>query len=287
MARIASRSRLAFHQFPSHQTAQAFCKAVLKYHRTQGRHHLPWRKTHDPYRVLVSEIMLQQTQVDRVIPYYRAFLKQFPNARSLSRAPLSSVLRAWSGLGYNRRAKFLHEAAHTIVRMHGGSVPREYKALRALPGVGDYTAKAVRTFAFDESEVMFETNIRAALIHEFFPRSRSVSDARLEPILKEALTFIDSPRTWYAALMDYGTHIKKTHGNATRRSKTFAKQSAFKGSLRQVRGAVLRKVMQCKYMTVAELAALTGFNQRNVRRAVEALAQEGMIVKRLAVVSVA
>ena len=121
-----------------------FRDAVWRHYRKNGRHALPWRKTRDAYQILVSEIMLQQTQVERVVPLYKKFLKQFPKVRALAEAPLAAVLRAWQGLGYNRRAKFLHEAAKDVVLRHAGIVPREYEALIALSGIGTYTAAAVR-----------------------------------------------------------------------------------------------------------------------------------------------
>lgn len=220
----------------------AFVKEVTAYWRTHGRHDLPWRHT-DAYGVLVSEVMLQQTQVERVIPFFERWMKTFPTPRTLARAPLSDVLRHWSGLGYNRRAKMLHECAKALVERHGGKIPEDRAALKALPGIGPYTAGAVRAFAFDEKEVFVETNIRAVLIHHFFPRSKKVDDKKLAPILEECLAKAKSPREWYSALMDYGTHLKKTQPNPSRRSKHHTKQSKFEGSLRQVRGAILRALV--------------------------------------------
>jgi A/G-specific adenine glycosylase len=262
----------------------SFRKRVLTYYKKSGRHTLPWRKTHDPYRILVSEIMLQQTQVDRVIPYYKRFLKRFPNVNMLARASLSDVLREWSGLGYNRRAKFLYESARAIVAR--GGIPHAYKDLRALPGVGEYTAKAVRVFAYNEPEIMLETNIRTALIHEFFPRKRMVSDKRIIPLLVATVKNIDSPREWYAALMDYGAHIKKEHGNATRRSRTYTKQKTFKGSLRQVRGAILRELTQGGPAKKV-LGKKIGFKTMHVVRALKALERDGLVVRQGEVVSLA
>lgn len=257
-------------------------KKVLAYHAKNGRHTLLWRKTRDSYRILVSEMMLQQTQVSRVIPFYRNFLKQFPTANALSQAPLVDVLRAWSGLGYNRRAKFLHEAAKAICTRHPMSckLPHDYLGLRKLPGVGDYTAKAVRTFAYNEKEVMLETNIRTVLIHEFFAVSRTyskVGDEKLVPILAEALKYVDSPREWYAALMDYGTHLKQTHGNATRKSRTYAKQSKFQGSLRQVRGAILKQFVATGAVNVSTLMKTGRFDQARLEAAHKALKREGLV----------
>ena len=228
---------------------QNFKEIVLQYWRTNGRHNLPWRKTHDPYAILVSEIMLQQTQVDRVIPYFARWMRKFPTVQSLAKSDLASVLRIWSGLGYNRRAKLLRECAQEIVGKYGGKVPKDFSALVALPGIGPYTAGAIRAFAFDEPEVFIETNIRAALIHHFFPKSKKVPDSKLVPILEALLPNPDSqtigvsPREWYSALMDYGAYIKKTNPNPSRRSKHHTRQSPFEGSLRQYRGIILRRLL--------------------------------------------
>lgn len=211
-------------------------------------------------------MMLQQTQVDRVIPYYRAFLKRFPTVRSLAMAPLGDVLRLWQGLGYNRRAKMLHEAAKVIV-VRGGRFPQTHEGLVALPGVGPYTAAAVRAFAFNEFDACIETNIRAALIHHFFPRSRSVPDTKLLALLARMRP--RDARTWYWALMDYGAHLKKTIPNPSRRSRHHIRQSAFEGSVRQLRGTILRSLLRGEPLP------------RDARRAaiLAALAREGLVVR--------
>jgi len=189
--------------------------------------------------------MLQQTQVERVIPFYRAFVQRFPTVRVLARAPLPYVLRAWSGLGYNRRAKYLREAAIAVSQKHGGIFPRSYEELRALPGVGDYTARAVRVFAFNEPDALIETNIRTVFTHHFFPRARKVADAKLLPLIAEAGKGQD-PREWHAALMDYGSHLKRSGVRINKKSAHYAKQVAFEGSLRQVRGEILKALAQDK-----------------------------------------
>ncbi len=239
--------------------------------KKEGRHDLPWRKTNDPYAILVSEIMLQQTQVDRVIPYFARWMKSFPTPRKLAQASLEDVLRHWSGLGYNRRAKFLHEAGKWIVEE---GMPNEYRELRALPGVGEYTAKAVRVFAYNQPEVLIETNVRSVFIHHFFPSARSVSDARLLPLIEEALDR-QHPRQWYSALMDYGTHLKTLHPNPSRKSRHHAKQSPFKGSLREIRGEILKA-----HLSGAPLATLkTRYGERFII-AYDALRREKMLVQK-------
>jgi A/G-specific adenine glycosylase len=257
--------------------AAAFRKKVYAYYRLHARH-FPWRDTTDPYRILVSEVMLQQTQTHRVIPKYRAFLRSFPTVRSLARAPRSAVLSAWQGLGYNRRALLLQKAAQQIVTRHKGKVPSTLTALNALPGIGAYTAAAVQAFAFNEPGIMLETNIRSALIHEFFPRKKRVADTDLIPLLEATLDARD-PRRWYSALMDYGAMIKLVHGNATRRSTTYARQSPFAGSDRALRGKLLRLLLE-KPRAVRSLPTLLQEDRERLDRIVKQLITEGFAAQR-------
>lgn len=230
---------------------------------------MPWRKTHNPYAILVSEVMLQQTQVDRVAPYFERWMRKFPTPQKLAAADLHDVLKEWSGLGYNRRGKFLHDAGKVIVAR--GDFPREYEELRKLPGVGDYTAKAVRVFAFNEPEVLIETNVRAAFLHHFFPQASSVPDSKLLPLIAQSIKKQD-PRTWYAALMDYGTHLKSVHPNPSRRSKHHVRQSKFAGSLREVRGAIVRAVTKGKKLTEIKKRYVEQFED-----AYQSLIKDGLI----------
>jgi A/G-specific adenine glycosylase len=212
---------------------------VWKYWNEHGRHDLPWRKTSDPYKILVSEVMLQQTQVERVIPYYKNFLKQFPNVKVLAEAPLSEVLKLWQGLGYNRRAKMLHEAAKAVVREHGGRFPKSADELVRLPGIGPYTAGAVAAFAYNHDEIFIETNIRTVITHHVFPGKEQVSDAQVREVL-EKIHPKGKAREWYAALMDSGAHLKRSGVRINARAKGYAKQSTFAGSAREARGAIVR-----------------------------------------------
>ena len=230
------------------QEIKALVHTVNDYYKKQGRHDLPWRNLPrgeqglmDPYLVLVSEVMLQQTQVHRVIPYYGAFIKKYPTVTSLAKAKLINVLQLWSGLGYNRRGKFLWEAAKTIQKKYADVFPREYADLRTLPGVGDYTAKAVRVFAYNESEELIETNVRTVFFHHFFkePTSTKLSDRSILRLLEEAAEGQD-PRAWHAALMDYGAHLKQSGIRVNKKSAHYIKQKKFEGSSRQVRGAILK-----------------------------------------------
>jgi A/G-specific adenine glycosylase len=233
----------------------AFQEAVWDYYRREGRHDLPWRQaepdgSHDPFKILVSEIMLQQTQVARVIPKYLEFTARFPSFAALAKAPLADVLVAWSGLGYNRRAKFLWQAAKQVVQEHGGHLPDTTVELSKLPGIGPNTAGAVLAYAHNKPVVFIETNIRTVYIHHFFADRQGITDREILDMV--ARTLPDDARTWYWALMDYGTYLKQTVGNLNKLSKHYTKQSTFQGSRRQIRGQVLRLLAE-RSQTAASL----------------------------------
>lgn len=237
---------------------------------------MPWRKTRDPYKILVSELMLQQTQVDRVIPFYTAFIKQFPTVQALSRAPLSKVLRAWQGLGYNRRAKFLHEAAKQLAALK--TFPRKAEQIEELRGVGHYTARAVAAFAFNAPEVFVETNIRTVFFwHSDFLRQSDIADKDLLPLVAHALkTSRMTPRDFYAALMDYGAHLKRQGVRLNSKSKHYTKQSKFKGSPRELRGAILRELLQHR-ASLSTLVHRIPATKEDMARELARLAAEGLI----------
>jgi A/G-specific adenine glycosylase len=259
-------------------TPRKFRSLVYAHYRKAGRHDLPWRKTTDPYKILVSEIMLQQTQVDRVIPYFSRFTTRFPTIRSLSKAPLGDVLRLWQGLGYNRRAKMLHECAKKVLLSHKGKMPDTYEDLLALPGIGPYTASAVMAFAYNKPLPLIETNVRAAFIHHFFPLRDTVHDSELLSLIEEVLDR-KKPREWYSALMDYGSHLKRTTGNASRRSAHHVRQSKFEGSDRQVRGAILRS-LAVQPRSLAMLVRDTKHAKVRVEVQLKALMKEKMVVQK-------
>ena len=220
-----------------------FQREVLDYYKKHARE-LPWRQAEedgsfDPYKILVSEIMLQQTQVNRVIPKYQAFITCFPTLRDLAEAPLSRVLEEWSGLGYNRRAKYLHQAAAVVMSELGGKLPASTELLTNLPGVGKNTAAAIVVYSFNQAVVFIETNIRTVYLHHFFKHQNQITDAQLIPYIEASPDEIN-PRDWYWALMDYGSYLKQTRPNANVRSKHFTRQSAFEGSVRQIRGQIIK-----------------------------------------------
>ena len=213
--------------------------------REQGRLHyrdLPWRYIDDAYGVLVSEVMLQQTQVARVLKYWPRWIAAFPTVDALAAADTAAVLEAWQGLGYNRRALALKRACNTCSVDAAGELPRTAVELRELPGIGPATAAGVVAFAYNEPAVYIETNVRSVFLHELFPDSESVSDRELAPYVADACPNED-PRAWYYALLDYGAHLKTQVSNPNRRSKHYSRQSAFEGSRRQKRSFLLKEVL--------------------------------------------
>lgn len=252
---------------------QRFQKKLLAWYRVNGRHELPWRKNPTPYRVLVSEVMLQQTQVSRVIPKYYEFIKTFPTLKALAVASPASVLRLWSGLGYNRRALMLLRCAQVAVVKHRARLPDTYDALVALPGIGRYTAHAVNVFARNRNEVCVDTNVRRVLIAELGLSAR-ISDSDLEKVALAALPK-SRAREWHSALMDYGSLVATVRTTGVRPKGP--KQSTFQGSERQVRGAIVRALTDGKSHTVLALVEATGFPEARVLKNITALAGEGIV----------
>lgn len=227
---------------------------------------------------MVSEIMLQQTQADRVVGYWQTFLAALPTPQSLAKADTATLLSLWQGLGYNRRALALGKTGVAIVKNFSGNVPKTEEDLRSLPGIGPYTAGAIRAFAYNQPGVFLETNIRTVYIHHFFADQEKVTDNDLLPIVA-ATTDQKNPREWYWALMDYGAYLKKTTGNATKRSKTYSKQKAFKGSDRQVRGRIIR-ILLSQQQTLEQLGESTGENRERLTGILGKMVQEGLVAQR-------
>jgi A/G-specific adenine glycosylase len=227
---------------------------------------------------MVSEFMLQQTQPDRVIPYWERWLSLWPTPADLAAAPLEAALREWSGLGYNRRARFLKECARLITENHGGKVPATPEALLPLPGIGRYTAGAIACFAYNYPALFIETNIRAVVIHFFFQNREAVSDDELLPLLEASLDRED-PRRWYYALMDYGAALKKTTVNPNRRSAHYAKQSPFEGSFRQLRGRLIKTLISRGPAPAADLQTHSGIDPGDFYRVLEVLERESLVAE--------
>ena len=219
----------------------ALREKVWEYYREHGRD-LDWRHEPTPYQVVVSELMLQQNQVARLAERYPRWLKRFSSFEILADASVADVLAEWQGMGYNRRALYLHRIAQTIVRDYEGNLPLDPLELVKLPGIGPNTAGSIAAFAYDSPVVFIETNIRRVFIHEFFQDSIEISDKTLLPLSEQALA-TERPREWYYALMDYGSYLAKTGPNPNRRRKHHVVQSKFEGSKRQVRGEILRQLL--------------------------------------------
>lgn len=258
-----------------------FKKTVLDFYKKNKRK-LPWRTTINPYYILVSEIMLQQTQVVRVVEKYEQFIKKFPTIHALADSSQNAVLRMWQGLGYNRRGLFLHQAAKIIAKKYNGVVPLEVELLQKLPGIGPYTAVAVTVFAGQQSRVCIETNIRRVFIYHFFGNKKNIADAEIFPIIEKTIAKEKNPRQWYWALMDYGAQLPKLiQSNPNKKSNRYTRQSKFKGSLRHARGAVLKIVVKNKKaIEVADLKRelkKQNISTQNSAKAISALQAEGFI----------
>lgn len=209
---------------------------------------MPWRDNTDPYYVLVSELMLQQTQVDRVIPKFELFMRTFPTIEDLAEASLSEVLTVWSGLGYNRRAKFLHEAAKKVVADFHGAIPDTYDALISLPGVGPNTAGAILVYSFNQPVVFVETNVRTVYFHHFFEDQALVTDKELKELVEQTIDK-EHPRQWYWGLMDYGSYLKRQGASRIDKSSHYKKQAPLRGSVREVRGLILKALAKKDYLS--------------------------------------
>jgi len=252
----------------------SFRDFIWAFYEKEGRI-FEWRNVDNPYYVLVSEIMLQQTQTYRVEPKYQAFIAEFPDLESLANASLRDVLGMWQGLGYNRRGKFLHQAAQRVMSEFGGNLPEDPELLVTLPGIGKNTAGSISAFAFNKPTIFIETNIRTVFIHSFFKNQDAVHDDLILPLVQQTIDQ-DNPREWYYALMDYGVHLKKMFPNPSRRSKHHVVQSKFEGSDRQIRGAIIRALVARPTLSESELNVLCK-NDTRVSTIIAQLEQEQLI----------
>ncbi len=256
-----------------------FQKEIWKYYRAHGRHDMLWRKTTNPYCIVVSEVMLQQTQVSRVTEKYSLFIKKFPTFTALARAPLADVLTAWQGLGYNRRALFLKKLSEIVVEKYKGKLPRDPELLHALPGIGKTTAGSIAAFAFNVPSVFIETNIRRVFIHFFFPRSKKINDDAIMKLVAQAVDQ-KNPREWYFALMDYGTMLTtQEKENPNRKSAHYVKQKPFTGSDRQVRGKIVALLVKHKSLTALAITKHTKEPLKRVEKILARLEKEKLIMQ--------
>jgi A/G-specific adenine glycosylase len=258
------------------QVAQ-FRETIYQHYADHGRT-MPWRASRDPYHILVSELMLQQTQVERVVPKYEQFTATFPDFFSLAQAPLRDILTVWQGLGYNRRAISLQRIAQRVVTEYGGKLPDSLETLQTFSGVGPATAGAICAFAFNQPTVFIETNIRRVFIHCFFPGSNGIKDKEILPLVERTLDQ-SQPRTWYFALMDYGAMLKEMSANPNRRSAHHTRQPPFDGSNRQIRGLILKLLLENSQATEGELLRAVGRSPNLVKKIISQLVTEGFIRK--------
>jgi len=250
-----------------------FQGAIWQHYREHGRH-FAWRETHDPYHILISETMLQQTQASRVVKKYSEFISTFPGFYALAGAPLRDVLRVWQGLGYNRRALALHRTAQKVVAEFAGQLPSDPEVLQRFPGIGPYTAAAIAAIAFNKPTVFPETNIRTVFLHYFFEKPEMVTDRDILPLVNATLVK-ENPREWYYALFDYGAMLKRKRKAIT--GSTRHRKVAFRGSNREMRGQILRLVLTRESITEQELPGLLEENNGRVREIITQMQGEGFI----------
>ncbi len=250
-----------------------FKKIIWDYYKNHKRN-LIWRKNITPYHVLISEIMLQQTQVSRVEEKFPAFITAFPHFKKLANTPLKDIYIEWQGMGYNRRALYLKKIAEKIIKEHKGKLPQDPKTLETFPGIGHATAHSMVAFAYNQPVVFIETNIRRVFIHHFFKNKQNVHDSEIIPLVKKTLD-VQNPREWYYALMDYGSYLAKQVVNPNRKSIHYMKQAQFKGSNRQIRGAILRLLSAKESVQQKDLIELGSWHtiERNLRN----LIKEGLV----------
>ena len=254
----------------------AFRQQVLSFYERHGRHEMVWRQTADPYRILVSEIMLQQTQVERVIGKFPEFIAAFPDFPALAAAPLHEILAVWQGMGYNRRAISLKKCAEHVMDDYDGGLPADSGRLVELPGIGPATAASICAFAFNIPVVFVETNIRRVYIHFFFSGTERVDDMEILPLVERTLDQ-ENPRVWYWALMDLGAMLKKTVPNPNRRSSRYIRQAPFQGSDRQLRGIILRQLLRHRRLRKESIIhAMTADPERS-NRIIDTLVIEGFL----------
>lgn len=255
---------------------ESFIALVKRYYQDHKRN-LVWRDHITPYGVFVSEVMLQQTQVPRVMIKFPEFTSRFPDFASLAAAPVKDVLAAWQGMGYNRRGLYLKRAAEIVMHQYHGVLPQNPVVIDELPGIGPATAAAIVTYTYNKPTVFIETNVRRVFIHHFFADSEEITDAQLYPLVAQTVD-LQNPREWYYALMDYGTYLAKTVPNPNRRSKHYQKQSSFEGSMRQIRGMILNLLISQPILTEKTIVDTIQKDPEKVRTILFDMVKEGFLV---------
>ncbi len=270
----------------SQEKTKRFQEEILTWYNEHQRD-LPWRHTRDPYRILISEVMSQQTQISRVVTKYTEWLVRFPTVVVLADAPVSEVLKYWSGLGYNRRALNLKKTAEKIVNEYDGTFPDNERELLKLPGIGPYTARAILCFAFNKQVAVVDTNVRKVILTQIIDRSNvlrlsdssektSLSERDMEEIAQKLLPH-GKAYEWNQALMDYSSAVLK------KEKMQIPKQSKFIGSHRYYRSKVLRVLLDKKKVNVDKIGELikkeyTIAEEEWLSKLLNELAKEGFIV---------
>lgn len=244
----------------------------------QNKRDFAWRNIDNPYYIVISEIMLQQTQTHRVITKYEKFITAFPTIESLAAASLRDVLQVWQGLGYYRRARFLHQLAQKVVAEHGGILPRDPRILQTFPGIGPNTAGSICAFAFNQPTIFIETNIRTVFIDSFFREKETVSDKEILSLVAETVDQ-ENPREWYYALMDYGVFLKSRKANPSRKSAHYTKQSKFEGSDRQIRAKILKFIVEKEDISHQDVLLHVAQDVVRVEKIIDQLLIENFIKK--------
>lgn len=259
--------------FQSFQTA-------LKTYYAHNKRLFAWREIITPYNVVVSEIMLQQTQTERVAQKFPQFIATFPDFVSLAQASKQELIQQWVGLGYNRRAFALQGIAQAVIEHYQGILPYDPAILQTFKGIGPATAASIAAFAYNQPTVFIETNVRTVFLHTFFHDLESVSDKDIFPLVEKTLDK-EHARDWYYALMDYGVCLKKLYPNPSRKSRHYVKQSTFQGSDRQVRGAVLKLLAHQDEVSLQELKLHFPHKQDSLEMIMQQLINEKIIKKSL------
>ncbi|MBP7854389.1 hypothetical protein KAZ82_00455 [Candidatus Babeliales bacterium] len=261
------------------ESVKQFQQKIKNFYQSNKRN-FSWREDITPYRIFISEVMLQQTQTARVMYKFEQWMQKFQNFEALAQASSYDVLKNWQGLGYNRRGLFLHQSAKIIVEKYAGVLPNAAYELEQLPGIGINTAGSICAFAFNKPIVFIETNIRTVFLHEFFQNKSDVSDKEILKLVQRTLDY-DNPREWYYALMDYGVFLKKDLKANNKSSKHYTRQAKFIGSRRQVRGAIVKNLTQYRQLTQDQLIELVDMqlheNNHDVAVVLQELCIEGIV----------
>lgn len=264
-----------------------FQSLIYDYYAANRRDFI-WRQDVTPYKIVISEVMLQQTQTARVVPKFENWLQKFPDFLTLAQASTHDVLTAWQGLGYNRRGLALLKIAQIVVDEYSGQLPNDPVVLQTFPAIGPNTAGSICAFAFNNPIMFIETNIRTVYTHTFFQGQSQITDKQLLPLITQTIDQ-NNPRDWYYALMDYGVHLKQNLPRINAASKHYTKQSKFEGSKRQVRGAIIKILTGLKQVDQATLVELLDFqlpeNKHDRYKIIQDLIDEKVIYNQRGVIS--